>query len=263
MENVGKIGQAVSGSHTRYILTGASLDTIKVIAMVLMVFDHVNEVCFEGAYAWMYYLGRGAFPLFAFAMACHLLEHVPLSKYVERLTIFALISQPVFALAFYEDAGNILFTLALGSIVGVWTVNRPAWRRHMLGALALLSLSLYNFVDFALVGIMLPALLACAMGGDRISWFWTAVLLVLLNVNISDVAVFDEGFVFSAPDLAIYLTIASTMLLPVLSYVAVKSIHGARFLPRHALYIFYPAHLFLLAVYNLTYGASLFEFLDY
>ena len=40
-------------------MTGASLDALKLWAMVLMVIDHTNLVCFDETVPWMFYLGRG------------------------------------------------------------------------------------------------------------------------------------------------------------------------------------------------------------
>ena len=98
-------------------LTGAPLDALKLVAMTFMVLDHVNYVCLDEAEPWMFYLGRGAFPLFAFAMACHLYRQMPLDRYLQRLVVFAFLSQPVFVLAFDENVLNIMFTLALGAAV--------------------------------------------------------------------------------------------------------------------------------------------------
>ena len=44
--------------------------TIKIIAIVLMVFDHIHQMwAFSGAPMWLNWLGRPVFPIFLFAMA--------------------------------------------------------------------------------------------------------------------------------------------------------------------------------------------------
>jgi len=44
--------------------------TLKIIAVVLMVFDHIHQMwAFEGAPIWLAWLGRPVFPIFLFAMA--------------------------------------------------------------------------------------------------------------------------------------------------------------------------------------------------
>ena len=57
--------ELVDDTQTRFLLTGAALDTLKLTAMILMVIDHINVALFDGAYFCMQALGRGAFPLFA------------------------------------------------------------------------------------------------------------------------------------------------------------------------------------------------------
>jgi len=236
-------------------LRDASLDSLKLLAMVLMVVDHINLVCFEDAVSWMFYLGRGSFPLFAFVMACHLYRDTPLVKYVPRLVVFALVSQPVFVVAFQENTLNILFTLALGAVVASWVVGQPPWRLHVLCWLALSSIFFEDAIDFDLVGIMLPALLVSAMKGERFAQLWSAIMLLLLNLDVGDVIrLGDERIALQELSLDPVLTVASTALVPWVSYTLCRHAPGGRFVPRYALYWFYPGHLLLLVIWRWLWG---------
>ncbi len=236
-------------------LAGSGLDTLKMAATALMVIDHVNAVVFDEYYVWMNSLGIGAFPLFAYAMACSLVHQVPIKKYAERLSVFAVISQPLFMLAFDDDTFNVLGTLLIGAAIGGWIVRKPTWRRHTLAMIALTAFFLEDTTDFDLSGIALPGLLACAMLGDRWSVSWTIIVLILLNVDFSDVGQFNNGtVVLNSPKPGTYLTAASTVVVPLVVYLGCRTISGDRFLPRFLLYVFYPAHLLLLAVYRISVG---------
>lgn len=238
-----------------FVLIGASLDTLKLLAAVFMVVDHINLVCFEDTVSWMFYLGRGSFPLFAFVMACHLYRDTPLDRYLGRLVVFALISQPVFVLAFHEDVLNILFTLALGAVVARWAVGQVPRRRHMLYSLALSSVFFADAIDFDLIGIILPTLFVSVMRGKRFAQLWTWIMLLLLNLDAGEVVrLEDQQLVVHEFSLDPVLIVAGTVVLPWVSYILCRRLRGDRFLPRYALYWFYPGHLLLFAIWRLLRG---------
>ena len=124
-------------------LTGS---TLKIIAVVSMLLDHFSKIILEeGIILHVPYsmftdtqfgilmtaadilqvLGRIAFPVFCFLLVEGFLHTHDLKRYFLNLTIFALISEPVYDLAnkgkaFSLAQQNVLFTLLLG--VGVLTL---------------------------------------------------------------------------------------------------------------------------------------------
>lgn len=246
------------------MLTGASLDTLKLLAMVFMVVDHINFVCFEERVSFMFYLGRGSFPLFAFVMACHLYRDAPWDGYLQRLVVFAMLSQPVFVLAFHEDVLNILFTLALGAVVARWVLGQPRWQLNMLCCLALSSIFFEDAIDFDLVGIIVPALFVSAMRGERFARLWTWIMLVLLNLDVGDAVGLENGqLVLQELSMDPVLTVAGTVVLPWVSYLLCRGVPGERFLPRYALYWFYPGHLLLFVIWRLLRGELSLELFSF
>ena len=237
------------------LLTGAALDALKLLAMVLMVLDHINQACLGESQPWMYYLGRGAFPLFAFVMACHLYRQTPSAGYLKRLVVFALISQPVFVLALDEIGLNVLFTLALAAVVALWVVEQAPWRRHMLFGLTMCSFFFEDAIDFDLLGIVLPAAFLSAMRGQRFAMLWIWVFLIFLNLEVGDIAgLGKEGIVLNDFMLDPVLAVSSTIALTWLGYALSRRLSGDRFLPRYTFYWFYPGHLLLLAMWRLLQG---------
>ena len=113
-------------------------DTIKIIAMVLMVIDHIGLAIFEPIYltstdyntvVTFYYLrliftafGRVAFPLFAYQLMRGFFYTRNRMKHVLTLLVFALITEVPFDLFNANEIinftyQNVLFTLLLGTIM--------------------------------------------------------------------------------------------------------------------------------------------------
>lgn len=112
-------------------------DTIKIIAMVAMLFDHIGYVILEKYYlsvpdmelamrvfkvnSWVRGIGRIAFPLFCYMTVMGLVFTKSKWKYVKNLAIFTVVSEIPFNLATsghvwdYKDQ-NVGFTLLLSSL---------------------------------------------------------------------------------------------------------------------------------------------------
>lgn len=235
-------------------LTEASLDALKLLAMVLMVVDHVNIILLDESQPWMFYIGRGAYPLFAFAMAISLNRDKPLDGYLKRLVAFALLSQPVFVLAFEEYSLNILFTLALGAVVARWYVEQVPWRRYGLLCLAAVYSFLFeDAIDFDLIGMMVPAVLLGVLREERFAWLWAGFTLLALNLDMPELFALEGGRIVPMElEAETLLIVAGTVLVPWVSYELCRRVPGNRFLPRYALYWFYPGHLLVFALWRLA-----------
>ena len=90
---------------------------LKMIAIISMFIDHIGYVIF-GKFSYFNYIGRLAFPIFAFQISEGYIHTKNLKKYFLRLFLFAIISQIPFML-FHNliSTGfslNIFFTLLLG-----------------------------------------------------------------------------------------------------------------------------------------------------
>ena len=95
--------------------------TLKLIAMISMVFDHVGDMFYPGL-LWPRMVGRIAMPVFSFCIAEGYLHTKDKNRYLSRMGIFAIISEIPFDLAFSNkiDIGhqNIMLTFFL-SILGL------------------------------------------------------------------------------------------------------------------------------------------------
>ncbi len=143
-----------------------SIFIIKVIAYISMFLDHIKYAIPETQNFITIFLGRIAFPLFAFLLTEGYVHTKNLRKYYIRLTIFALVSQLPFMLflsIFSENIFklNVLFTLLLG----------------------LMAINLYdkfeskNMKLVGIAGFIIFAYLGCIL---KVDYSWYGVLLVIL-----------------------------------------------------------------------------------
>lgn len=136
--------------------TNLDTDFLKLIAILSMLLDHIGAVFFpeHPAFRWV---GRLAFPIFCYCMTVGLLYTRDIKRYLGRLGLFALISQPCYILATHPwdwqtewMNWNIFFTLFL-SLLAMWGFQTRRW---WLFAAAFLCVSLFNF-DYSGNGILL------------------------------------------------------------------------------------------------------------
>jgi len=109
---------------------------LKITAIISMVFDHSGYLIFNGELSYFNYIGRLAFPIFAFQIAEGYIHTRNFKKYAMRLGIFALISQiPFFLFAHYVVGEgfvlNVLFTLFLG-LAAIYAYDKCMKMRHFI-----------------------------------------------------------------------------------------------------------------------------------
>ena len=135
--------------------TNLDTDMLKLVAVFSMLVDHIGGAFFPqiGAFRW---IGRLAFPVFCYCMTVGLLYTRSVKKYLIRLGVFALVSQPFYILAFHPAKEfwanltnwNIFFTLFLSLLAMAGFKERKWW----LFALALFVVSWWNF-DYSGMGV--------------------------------------------------------------------------------------------------------------
>ena len=148
--------------------------TLKIIAMISMVFDHVGDMFFPDV-MWLRMIGRLAMPIFSFFIAEGVAHTRDRKKYLCRIGIFALISEIPFDLAFEGRVGfahqNIMLSFFL-AVLALMLFDRiqgrkdqegkhtPIWKTALgvfaVAAIAVLSLLLRaDYTVFAVIAVFL------------------------------------------------------------------------------------------------------------
>ena len=239
-----------------HVRTNRDTDLIKLIACISMLIDHAGKMLFPFIPE-MRLIGRLAFPMFAYCIAVGAVYTRDPLKYVTRLVLLALISQPLYALgldhansamfsisfwenplgamhAFYMNCWqkpSILLSLALG--LCILTAIRS--RRWILAIFVYILCSRFSAdLDYGLAGIRLMILFYALFEYPAAAFFLIPAYMIAWSSG-SGYTILGQSFgmrIFALPGVVFCC-------LPLKRHIK---------LPRWLLYGFYPAHLALLAV---------------
>ena len=216
---------------------------LKIIAVISMLFDHVGYFLNSGNFTFANYLGRLAFPIFAFQISEGYIHTKNLKKYLSRLGIFALISQIPFMLFEYsigfDYTLNIFFTLFLGLLCIIAFDKLDNKFLSLLIIFVLCFIGEYIKVDYGYWGILL-ILLFFVFKNNKLLMVLSFLLMCiykylpyLINYN------FHYAYII--------ITIATfTSIIPILLYNGKLGLKT-----KYLLYIFYPLHLLILYIGSL------------
>ncbi|NCU32187.1 MAG: hypothetical protein EOM23_04485 [Candidatus Moranbacteria bacterium] len=127
---------------------------LRIIALITMAVDHIGLIFFPEYFIFRI-IGRLAFPLFAFGVAQGYFYTKNLSKYLQRILLLALISQPIFYLLINQENLNICFTLTLGlSVIYLYDKGKNWWVK-VFGIISVLILGQWLNVEYGAYGILL------------------------------------------------------------------------------------------------------------
>lgn len=204
---------------------------LKILAVVTMLIDHIGAIFFPHIVLFRI-IGRIAFPLFCFFIVQGLIYTSNVKAYLERLLLFALISEVPYDLAFYgsiyhPEKQNVFFTLFFGLI-----------------AISFLQTYLETKPVAACVLASIPVLVAEALHTDY-GWFGVTLIIAfycLRNTKTKGVvlfALFNTGYSLLTGTIKIFAAVAGV---PILLY------NGKKGKPdwKYFFYAFYPVHLLLL-----------------
>lgn len=161
---------------------GLNRDTnlLKLVAMITMLADHTGKIFFSH-YQIMRIIGRIAFPIYAYCIAVGCVYSSNRLKYLTRILLMGLISQPFYAVAlahttpqmyairfadnpvgavvnFYVQSWktpNIMYTLAIGLLI-IWSIRDRQFICTV--ALALFTWKAQNTINYGWRGVALIVL---------------------------------------------------------------------------------------------------------
>ena len=232
-------------------------NTLKIIAMILMLLDHLWGTIIPGN-QWMTLIGRMAFPIFAFLIVEGFFHTSDLKKYMKRLFIFGLISEIPFNLIYtgsiiFPFHQNVMFTLLLGLLI-INEIdklkNNKEIKKKIIPILKIflfLIFSIIGFVDYGVTGV-LTIVVFYLFRGFKLAWIGQLISLILLYI------VFFEGqsVILNIFNHEYFLPLQS---IGILSLIFIWLYNGEKGknnkLIKYLFYSFYPVHM--LVIYLIYY----------
>ena len=149
---------------------------LRILALVLMLLDHLWATVVPGN-DWMTYLGRMAFPIFAFQAAEGYVHTRDFKAYCKRLAIFAVISEIPFNLMIigspiFPFHQNVMLTLLLGLLACQTWDQRKLWKLALILAAGALT-----FPDYGALGVW-TVLMFHMLRGHKL---WQLLALIAIN----------------------------------------------------------------------------------
>jgi len=240
--------------HPDGVRTNSDTSLLRLIALITMAIDHFGKMCFPQIPE-MRLIGRLAFPLFAYGIAVGAVYTKDPTKYLSRIVLLALISQPLYAIglahensamyavpflenplgavsAFYLNSWqkpSILLSLALGLAI-ILSIRNKQW---------ILALGLYILcermnakLDYGIEGVRLMLLFYALCAHPKLAlMIWSAYMIV-----------WSRGYGYQ------FLGMSFSMRIFALPSILLCALPMKRWftLPKWLVYGFYPAHLLVL-----------------
>ena len=239
----------------RYKIETTSM-SLHIMGMIFMLCDHLWGTIVPGN-DWLTCIGRLTFPIFAFLIVEGYFHTRNLKKYVQRLLLFAVLSEIPFNLAMgssviYPIHQNVLwsFLIAIGLIH--WNekakISRKLWQRILVGCVTVVLgyiLGIFTMVDFYHAGILTVLVFYFFRQGKW--WSYIGQFACLWYINMEMLGGFSYMITFMGQTLFVPRQgFALLALIPIWLYRGKKGYHSKWL--QYFNYAFYPVHLLILGL---------------
>ena len=224
---------------------------LKVLALVFMFIDHAGKVLFNNMQE-MRILGRIAFPLYVWCMIVGFFYTRCVWKYLLRILVTGLISQPLYVIALNHKwtEPNIFLTLLLG-LCALWGIREKKYGSQIWAPALALALATVFGANYGWQGVLLFILLyavqesRAGIAAVMVAFFlfWGSSYSVTRSLFGVSFSVDALPAPLSTP-LSAFLRLETYALLS-LPFILVRFKKDLK-MPRWIGYMLYPAHLVLL-----------------
>jgi len=237
---------------------GLSSSVLKTIAIVLMVINHFSTLQWfsPDRVGVLFYIQwcvtRIAYPLFVFLQVEGMAHTRSREKYLLRLLILAIISQPIYGWALIDGplttrSFNVFFDLLAGGLAievydRFWKSNKVAFF-VLLAALCVLSVK-FAF-SYAILCVLLPLLWYVLRDRRKLQMLLTVPAIPVLVALMFYVG---YGVPFGKPS---FFMLSELCMIAVIPFMLLYNGQKGKQLPKWFYYGFYPAHLLIVALLGL------------
>lgn len=228
---------------------------LKIIALITMFIDHIGYVTFPNHF-WLRYIGRIAFPIYAFLISEGLKKTSNIKKYLRNLLILALISELFYDLCFNKNINffyktNTVYTLFIASSsIYLYNKNSDNIIKY-LSLLLGLSISHILKTDYDILGVLLIFIFYFLH--NKYEYLIYGIIWVnikyLSNISYILQYIFNKNIYLSNIYIINSLGLYLFTIVPFLIIMFYNNKKGNSL--KYIFYILYPLHLFILCIIKL------------
>lgn len=228
---------------------------LKIIALITMFIDHIGYVIFPNQF-WLRYIGRIAFPIYAFLISEGLKKTSNIKKYLRNLLILALISELFYDLCFNKNINffyktNTVYTLFIASLsIYLYNKNSDNIIKY-LSLLLGLSISHILKTDYDILGVLLIFIFYFLH--NKYEYLIYGIIWVnikyLSNISYILQYIFNKNIYLSNIYIINSLGLYLFTIVPFLIIMFYNNKKGNSL--KYIFYILYPLHLFILCIIKL------------
>ena len=238
--------------------SGLSASVLKTLAVVLMVINHFSTLRFfsPDRVGVLFYIQwcvtRVSYPLFAYLLCEGMAYSKSREKYLLRLLVLAIISQPVYGWALIDGplttrSFNVFFDLLAGGLAievydCFWKKNKVAF---LVLEIALCVLSVKLAFSYAILCVLLPLLWYALRGKPGKQAIWT---IPAVPVLVAAMYYIGYGVAFGKPS---FFMLSELCMVGVIPFILLYNGKKGKQLPKWFSYGFYPAHLLIVGLLGL------------
>ena len=223
---------------------------LKIIACFTMFIDHVGYIVFDGHSSWFNYVGRLAFPIFAFQISEGYIHTHDVKKYLLRLILFAFISQIPFLLfhsIINNELGlNVIFTLFLG-LVAIIIYDKYNKFVGVFSAIIFGIIAHFLNSDYSFYGVGITFLFY-VFNKNKCLLAISFIIATLMQYSYLILVYYNYGFEFLKNVFIIYLPYFICTIFSIIIILCYNKKKGPS--TKYFFYLFYPLHMILIYILN-------------
>ena len=213
-----------------------------------MFIDHVGYIVFDGHSSWFNYVGRLAFPIFAFQISEGYIHTHDVKKYLLRLILFAFISQIPFLLfhsIINNELGlNVIFTLFLG-LVAIIIYDKYNKFVGVFSAIIFGIIAHFLNSDYSFYGVGITFLFY-VFNKNKCLLAISFIIATLMQYSYLILGYYNYGFEFLKNVFIIYLPYFICTIFSIIIILCYNKKKGPS--TKYFFYLFYPLHMILIYI---------------
>ena len=221
---------------------------LKIIACFTMFIDHVGYIVFDGHSSWFNYVGRLAFPIFAFQISEGYIHTHDVKKYLLRLILFAFISQIPFLLfhsIINNELGlNVIFTLFLG-LIAIIIYDKYNKFVGVFSAIIFGIIAHFLNSDYSFYGVGITFLFY-VFNKNKCLLAISFIIATLMQYSYLILGYYNYGFEFLKNVFIIYLPYFICTIFSIIIILCYNKKKGPS--TKYFFYLFYPLHMILIYI---------------